>query len=282
MFSLPVFEYEIKNNNAREKIAALLPNIVDNTNAVVLITHDEEYQQISPDQSFFNVLATHKKKEIYEMIDLLDEQELKLKEKTRQDMELRDLKRKERDVLINLRNPDSVIPDKLNSILYKIHLFGDTNNLTEFEYEKFMELKLLNKTAKYDIKKNFNINYTYIETKELLNKFKSVIIMDSELPYEKQINGKFLKAVREDGVTEFRSKWIYAFNIPSDNYELTIGIQLPSKNFGGINTYIYSGFVILKSNGVKINFVDYLPFKDTRQGFLKMRLNRGSYLVVPL
>ncbi len=191
--------------------------------------------------------------------------------------------RRKRNVQVNLKNSDNPASETLESYFLKLHLFGEKNNLSEFKYTDHYKLHLLDNNKSIDIPKTFNINYTYMEVREILSKFKSLLIMDSELPYEKQINGKFLKVKRDDGVVEFRSKWIYTFNVPKDNYEITIGIHQASKNFGGSNSYIYAGFVILKANGRKIlNLVDFLPMKDNRQGFLKVKLNKGVYIVVPM
>ena len=101
--------------------------------------------------------------------------------------------------------------------------------------------------------------------------------------FEQQINGKFIKCIRDDNIFEYKSRWIYSFNVTSDNFEVTIGIHQNIPNTASpIITYMYIGLVILKSNMSMLNFVDYLPLKDSRQNFIKLKLTRGSYVVVPM
>ncbi len=79
MFSLPVFEYDIKNNNAKEKITRFLPDIIDNTNAVIMVGLDETECRcpISDDQNFFNVLGCFHRKESYSfpIKEIIDQEE---------------------------------------------------------------------------------------------------------------------------------------------------------------------------------------------------------------
>lgn len=100
--------------------------------------------------------------------------------------------------------------------------------------------------------------------------------------YEQQLNGKFIKCKRDDDITEYKSRWIYSFNVTNENMEVTIGIHQPSLNYGLINSYLHAGLVVLRSNMSMLTFVDYIPMKETRQSFIKLKLLRGSYVVVPV
>jgi hypothetical protein len=162
---------------------------------------------------------------------------------------------------------------KFNSMI-NLKTLHDYNYLLEDRNNDITECKELYPLGK--------ANYTYISISEVYSLFSRVLLIEKN-KYEKQMNGKFIKTLRYDGLTEYKSRWIYSFNVTSENFEVTIGIHQSIPNsFSLIPAYLYTGLVILKSNTPIVNFVDYLPLKQSRQNFLKLKLSKGSYVVIPM
>lgn len=100
---------------------------------------------------------------------------------------------------------------------------------------------------------------------------------------ENQFNGKFEFIKRdEDKIFEFNSRWVYTFNIKNDNTIINFGIHQPSALLGRTSSYIYTGLILLKSGFPNLTLIDYLSLKETRQHYLQSKLNKGSYILVPI
>lgn len=116
---------------------------------------------------------------------------------------------------------------------------------------------------------------------KLLSSFDKLTLL-KEFAIQQQLNGKFVKTTREDKVQQYKSRWVYTFNITSDNTQVALGIHQPSINQGAVTSYLYVGIIILRSSMPILDFVDYLPLDEVRQQFILTNLNSGSYIVVPV
>ena len=83
-----------------------------------------------------------------------------------------------------------------------------------------------------------------ISLNEIFTTFTRILIFENK-KFEQQINGKFIKCKRDDDVLEYKSRWIYSFNVVTDNFEVTIGIHQHTPNtISPVVSYLYTGIVI--------------------------------------
>ena len=116
----------------------------------------------------------------------------------------------------------------------------------------------------------------------LKNNFISSINIE-ETKNEIQLYGKFIKTKRqEDNIIEFRSRWIYTLNIRSNSTDIIFSLHQQSKNLGKISNYLYTGILILKTAFPLLTFIDYLEIHDERQKYLKTKLDKGVYVIIPI
>jgi hypothetical protein len=263
---LPILEFSLKNKIVVNKLNTYLKSLIENPKYIVLLVSNEEelenlqicFQVIS----FFETSQKNKLKD-YHLFEGQTSSSLLILDENSDKNKYTEIETQK--ILLKLRKFNGMI--NLKTLYDYNYLLEDRNNdITEFK-----ELYPLGKA-----------NYTYISICEVYSLFSKMLLIEKN-KYEKQFNGKFIKTARYDGVIEYKSRWIYSFNVTSENFEVTIGIHQSIPNsFSIIPPYLYTGLVILKSNTPIINFVDYLPLKESRQNFIKVKLSKGSYVVIPM
>ena len=87
--------------------------------------------------------------------------------------------------------------------------------------------------------------------------------------------------VGNDDMTEFKSRWKYSFNI-SEPQDIIIGLHQKQFLFSGINRNFFIGLVLLKSNNGMYAYVDYINLSDGYNNYLQVKLDIGSYIVIPM
>lgn len=263
---LPILELDLRNKLVVNKLAHGLKYLCDCDNSILLLVNDDEFE--SP-QYCYQILSS------YELNGQTSIEEYLVKEGLGNEKLFLNLDEIQDQSEINII--------KVNNVLFKLRKFHTNINFkADYEYNNLLES--INQTVE-EVKELYPSGkaiYTYVSLREIFSSFTRLIFLENK-KFEQQINGKFIKCMREDKVVEFKSRWIYSFNVTSDNFEVTIGIhQIPPNSLSPLISYLYTGVVILKSNMSMLNFVDYLPLRDYRQNFFKLKLNRGSYVVVPM
>jgi hypothetical protein len=257
---LPIVSFDFKNKIQTSRLLLELKNMVYNSNMILLLINEEDIESTQ----FAHQILTN-----YELLQLIKYQEYKFKEE----------KSPNKESLDNY----TLGFTQLNNIIFKLRALSDKCKLnTLFSERVLMDDDQVNTNFVKELyPDNMLKNYSWISLNEITTKFSKLILLEN-MRFEQQINGKFIKCLRADSITEYKTKWIYSFNVTNDNFEMIIGLHQPSMNYTTINSYLYAGLVILKSNRPFLTFVDYLPLKDTRQNFLKLKLTKGSYVVVPI
>jgi hypothetical protein len=257
---LPAITIEFKNMAKTNRLLLELKNLLQFNNNLICILVNEEEQDHS--QFAYNILTT------YELKEQIKFQEYKYHE----------------EKSLNRDDPKNytIKYTDIHNVLFKLRAFSEKSILnTHFSMRVLMDsendIHFVN-----DLYPNDCVNmYSWIGINEMTSKFTKMIILEN-MKYEQQINGKFIKCQRKDNIVEYKSRWIYSFNINNDNTDVVIGLHQPSINYSTICSYLYAGIVVAKSNTPFITFVDYLPLKDSRQNFLKLKLAKGSYVVIPI
>jgi hypothetical protein len=256
---LPIISIDFKYEIRTSKILLDLKNLVYNTNKLCILVNEEDH---SSTQFAYAILTT------YELNELIRFQDYTFKAEKSKNLD---------DVTNYSKN---II--EFNSVLFKLRPLSEKHILdTGYSLRVLMDSdRDINFINELYPDKDVN-TFSWININEIPSRFTKLLILEY-LKYEQQINGKFIKCLRQDNIIEFKSKWIYSFNITNDNAEVTIGIHQPSINYSTITSYLYIGLVVLKSNSPFLTFCDYLHLKDCRQGFLKLKLPKGCYVVVPV
>jgi hypothetical protein len=257
---LPAYCFDFKNLVKTSKLLLELKNLLLSHNNIICLLVNEDDQDNT--QFVYNVLTS------YELKELIRFQEYKYHE--------------ERS--LNKDDPKNYIPKyiDIHNVLFKLRALSEKNILnTHYSTRVLMDsehdINFVN-----DLYPNESVNmFSWIGINEITSKFNKMIILEN-MKHEQQINGKFVKCTRKDGIVEYKSRWIYSFNVNNDNTEVIIGLHQPSINYSTIVSYLYTGIVVVKSNTPFITFVDYLSLKDSRQHFLKLKLAKGSYVVIPI
>jgi hypothetical protein len=259
-------EFDLRNKLTCNKLLYGLKSLCENSNYLILLINDEEFEN---QQFLFHVLSTYelnKETEIKEYI----------------------LKEGETSEKLNIIFDEEINPSEykmtiLPELLLKLRRFNPSINVQSlWDYNYLLEDRNHDIHECKELYPQGKSNYTYISMNELFLNFNRILLLEKK-KYEQQLNGKFIKCIRDDDILEFKSRWIYSFNVTSDNFDLTIGIHQSTPNCASpMISYLYAGLVILKSNMTILNFVDYLPLKDARQNFIKLKLSKGSYVVVPM
>lgn len=264
-----ILEYDMKNKIVINKMMNELKYLID-LDCIILLVNDNE---CNTTQYAFQILSC------YELNEKVELKEYILKE----DMKKDSLYLNDTDSEFSQKKHEVILRES-NNMLLKLRIFNDGIDLkTNYSQRYLLDSETSNHLnlvkELYQHKLN---NYTWISLLEIFNNFTRLVILENKR-FEQQINGKFTKCKREDDVVEFKSRWIYSFNVTSDNYEITIGIHQNTPNsFSNISTYLYTGLVIVKSNMTMLNFVDLISLRDVRQHYINLKLSRGSYVVIPI
>jgi hypothetical protein len=267
---LPIVEWDLRNKMIVNKIISDLKNMCHNDDMILILVNDEEEDKI---QCGYQILNYFEFKESIELNKFKVEeakgfQSLYLTEKNQQEYLTNSLEKIE-----------------AQNIFFKIRKLKRTDSLKTF----YDFNSLLN--SKEDINKirllypDGDIYYSYISIGELCQKklFNRILIMGFK-KFELQLNGKFIKCIREkDNIIEYKTRWNYTFNVTSDNFDVTIGIHQNTFNSDlQVSNHLYIGLIVLKSSYPMLFFVDHLPLKEARQNFLNLKLEKGTYVVVPM
>lgn len=261
---LPIIELSLKNKLVLNKVNKFLKSLLDNQNYILILCNEEEENERQ--QLCYKVLT------FFESNELCEVNEYIVNEGETSDF-----------LQISNDGNDKIKKIEVPKILLKLRKLNMNTELnTLYDYKYLLEDRSQNINDCKELYPLGKSNYTYISLPELQTTFSKILLIE-KCKFEKQFNGKFIKCLRYDGVTEYKSRWLYSFNISSDSFEITIGIhQTIPNSYCQFLPYIFTGLVILKSNTPLMNFVDYLPLKECRQDFIKLKLSKGSYVLIPM
>lgn len=100
--------------------------------------------------------------------------------------------------------------------------------------------------------------------------------------YHIQAGCKFLKLINNDNFVEFKSKWKYSFNTTQKTRDLIVGIHQNQFLTAGFSSPFFVGFVVLKSSAGNYTYIDHLYLIDNYNSYLQLKLDIGSYMIIPM
>jgi hypothetical protein len=265
---LPIIEWDLRNKMTINKIISDLKAMCLNDNLIMILLEEDE-DKIQFAYQILNCYELKEKIMIYKwnLLEIKGNQSLYLTERSHD---------------YHTNNLEEV---EIQNVYFKIRKLKRTDYLkTIYDFNSLLNSKVDAEKIR-ELYPEGDTYHSFVTIQELCEKrlFSRLLILEYK-KYELQLNGKFLKCIREkDNIIEYKTRWNYTFNVPSDNFDLTIGIHQNTFNSSlQMCNHLYCGLIILKSSYPMLFFVDHLPLKEARQNYLNLKLDKGTYVIVPM